>query len=175
MIAKIDDSASKADITAIDQDELKRGASYIDTSVNKTVRDNQFIELTEKLKQSSSLRRITLSRRKTSKFQKSVGFKQANEDEYDDGKDTVIKIESEEDTRLHLNAFEIPLLVSQEMQVVHNDDFVLEQVDFTTFTPQDDVLVVLADLTMLAFDTKGYPVNLIEKHTIDFGQNPWKC
>ena len=55
------------------------------------------------------------------------------------------------------------------MQVVHNDDFVLEQVDFTTFTPQDDVLVVLADLTMLAFDTKGYPVNLIEKHTIDFG------
>ena len=132
------------------------------------------MEMDNKFKQSSSIRKQTLSRRKTSQF-KNVGFRQSNENEYDDGKDSVIKMENEEDTRMHMNTFEIPLLTQQEMQVIHNDDFILEQVDFTTFTPNDDVLVVLKDLTLLAFDIKGYPVNLLQKHSIDFGQNPWKC
>lgn len=49
---------------------------------------------------------------------------------------------------------QVPLLMTNSLNVLHEDDFLKDNVDISTFTPDDDILLKLEDRFMV-FDTHG--------------------
>ena len=45
--------------------------------------------------------------------------------------------------------------MTKEAQLFHKDDFILNQVLFTTFTPENNILVALKGNNYLAFDMQS--------------------
>jgi len=43
------------------------------------------------------------------------------------------------------------------LQILHKDDYLIEKVQFSTFTLNDDVLLLI-DFKVYIFDSKGYPI-----------------
>ena len=49
---------------------------------------------------------------------------------------------------------EVPLLMSNQLSLLHRDDFYREQVEASTFTPENDIFLKIKD-KFLAFDQHG--------------------
>ena len=48
-----------------------------------------------------------------------------------------------------------PLLTENHLSLLHNDDLQSKRVLISTFTPDNDILLVLSDLEFLIFDKHG--------------------
>jgi|LauGreDrversion4_2_1035121.scaffolds.fasta_scaffold35308_2 hypothetical protein len=55
------------------------------------------------------------------------------------------------------------MLTQNTFSVVHKDDFILNQVELTTFTPWNDILIKLKSFSFLFFNIHGQRLSSIIK------------